>query len=446
MERIDIFILVSLVCCLPLVFVALDTRNILTAPALFAYGALVLMLPQYYVASTVEWRVSEEAYLIYTFVVISCTLAFYIGYYLRPRHAAATRSPRSGAPMLLAEDKLFKFGLVVGGLGLLGAILLGPANEVEVWRGWPVYYYTLSKFVYPGLTLLVFSAFLRPTQAKLVIIGILLIVPIYQAVFLGRRSALLGTPLLFLVPLMHFFPRYRPSALLFFGSSLLALIIVYAVPFWREEFVHGGHLDAISRTTISEVIDAFINPANKKTLETIDSMNLTLVYYLTNGFEWGAGVYDQLIQNYFAGSIFGRELKQSLMFGGGPDSESTVRLIGTEIAFYTGKSAFADLYTQFSFLTPGVFFAIGRIFRRICDRVLLYRDDRAALILAAFASIPLSLSWSQITVNLTLELPKILIMLYALRYCSREAQMGRPWQARQRGQRPPSAQGGRAHR
>lgn len=414
------FYMIVLAASVGLIWGLRDTRRVIEAPFLYAFGMSILMIPQYFVTVIDPSRVPDEAFLVYSMMIMLCSALFYWGYFganKRPRGRSRLRSRH-----VIDADRLFSYGLVVAMIGTVGSLQLQSFGEIDEWRGWPVYWYTLSKFTLPGVTMILISYAQSRKFIFLVAALLLSIFPFLTVLDAGRRSMTMMLPVIYLLPIMIYNVRWKPPRFAIVVFMALAFVIVYAFPYWRGEFAGRRYLAVVAEYPISFIMTDIFSAGSGKTLETIDSMILTGAHFSLDYYEWGMTLYNQLVQNYVPRGLVGSEFKDSLRWGSGIGLGWTAEVYGIEVAYYTGKSAYSEVFGQFGFLGSAVFFFIGRVFRLVRDAIVTSGDGRAIIFLCFFIQVPASLAWSQFLLGLVLSLPNIFVMLLAFRFCVRKVE------------------------
>ncbi len=396
-----------------------NTRRIIKAPFLYAVGMALIICPQFYVATYNPWRVPDQAFRIFSIMVVLCTIALYWGHSKAGRAIIRQSYSPPSYRWAIDDNRLFCLGLFISLIGTFGAVQLRSLGEIEgLWRGWPVYWHTLSTLVLPGISLLLISYFQSKKLYRLVLALCFSFFPFQAIVVLGRRSATFTLPFIYLFPLLLYKPKLRIPRWAVAGSLVLALIVVYAFPYWRGEFKEGRYLDVIRERPASEIVSDMFSGEQDNTLEVVDAMILTGAYYETNRYGFGIDrVYNSLVHRYVPGELIGRELKASLFLGEGVSKDWVSEVYGIPVAFYTAKTAFSEVFGEFSFFGCILFFYTGYFFCRAHHAATYYFDGRAIIFLCFFITFPAGLSYGSMLNYMVTQLPSILIMLFAFKWC-----------------------------
>jgi hypothetical protein len=414
-ERALYFFIIVILTLAGLAWGLLDTRRVIEAPFLYAMGSALILLPQLYVAASQGVRVPDQAYLVFCIMVILCTLALYLGYSVSPRQASKKTNHKK---LLIVEpNQLYILGFVTAIAGSVGVFELGTLGTITAWRGWPVYWVTLSTFIVPGITLMMVAYICSPNLWKLLPVLLFTYVPLTAIFEYGRRSSALTLPLVFAIPLLLYRRNLRiPRWLIVLGLTC-AFFVVYAFPVWRDHFKEHNYVQLFRDHPPSEIFDNLFADSRTDPLEITDGMIVTGATYARSSYEWGAGFYNMVIQNYVPGSLIGYDLKNSLFVGNGIGQGWVTEVYNIPVASYTSKSGFQDLFSQFSFLGCLITYLIGREFRRAHEAATQKRDARAIIFLCFFASIPAGIAYAPLTIVVALSLPEVLLMLVAFKWC-----------------------------
>jgi len=419
LDRIIWLIVISILTFAGLFWGLKDTRRIIEAPFLYATGLVLILLPQLYVTVNSPWRVPKEAFWVFCTMVVACSIAFYAGYFLNLKKS---RKPKRSAIRRVVRDKrLFKLGLFIGALGIVGYLQLyrlGGLTEIKVWRGWPVYWYTLSRLVLPGITMMLISYVQSKKIERLVLVLLFTIFPLLDILTAGRRSMTIELPIIYILPFLIYNRKIRIPRWAVCGAMILAFIVVYAFPYWRNEFKYGRYSQAVQDKPLSTIMSEMFSPQSDKVLEIVDGMIVTGAHYRLGRYEWGINaLYNSLIELYVPGSLVGYDLKKSLKIGRDAGIGWVTQAYGIPVATYTAKSGFADLFAQYSFLGAVIMFFIGKLFRGVRDAVVYRFDGRAIIFLCFFITLPASVAYGAILEGIMNELPTIAIMIFSFSWC-----------------------------
>jgi len=399
-----------------------NTRRIIQAPFVYAVGMLIILCPQLYVAANRSY-IPDEAFTVFCIMVLACTIALYIGY-TSPRR---NNSNYQGEKWIINDRKLFYFGICISSIGFIGTFQISQMGEIQEWRGWAVYWITLSILIVPGISLILIAALKSKRWLWLLPALFFSYAPLAAILFHGRRSASLTLPLVYLLPFLIFYPKFRISRWAVLIFVVLAFVITYAFPYWRGQFQYGNYLQVVEQVPLNVVIDRLFSTDSNQVLEIVDGMITTGAHFRLSNYGLGfTQIYNRLIESYVPGSIIGQDFKDSLRIGTGISVDWVQQAYGIRVAFYTAKSAYTELFGEFSFLGCLVFFAVGRWFRQIYEAMTYRFDGRAIIFMCFFIALPASLPYSALISQLIRQLPIILIMLLCFKLCLRKINANQP--------------------
>ena len=392
----------------------IDTKRIIQAPFLYAIGMLLILCPQLYIATFNSWRVPDEAFEIFCIMVVLCTIAFYWGYGSPPKSKDEENTKR----WVIDDNRLFQLGLFVASLGSVGTIQISLMGEVQEWRGWAVYWVTLAKFIVPGISLILISFFQSKKKERLIFALIFSISPLMAIFGAGRRSATLTLPLVYLLPWLFYNPKARVPRWTVILFVIFGFIVAYAFPYWRGQFQYGNYVGVIQERPLSVIVEEMFSPDGDRVLEIIDGMITTGAHYRLENYGWGwRRIYNMLIELYVPGGLIGRDLKDSLRIGTGVGIDWVTEAYNIPVAFYTAKSAYTELFGEFSFYGSAVFFLVGRWYRQIYDAITHRFDGRAIIFMCFFGAFPAGFPYGAMIAGWLTQLPQVAVMLFAFHWC-----------------------------
>tara|TARA_R110002049_G_scaffold4601_4_gene31856 strand:- start:86232 stop:87437 length:1206 start_codon:yes stop_codon:yes gene_type:complete len=364
----------------------------------------------------------------YTFFAIGCIIACVLGYSREPEFHDSPRSTSS-----IDIEKVGWIAIATSMLGLAGMVALSIYIQVigvrGLWTGWPVYLYTLSKFVFPGL-ILVRMLYFVTFDFKYRIWSFVLVAPILiQAFQNGRRS---WTFLLlfawFLPAVMAGRVRLRPV----YGVLALvgAFFVVTLFPAYRDYARKEGYAvmwQHVKERPPSEVLDHYFS--GKQTLEIRDAVVLTSIVRENQLYSYGVRMLNGMIQNYVPGSLIGHDAKDGLKFSAPKyeafenDIQVTDGFQGGSVKFYTAKTGFFDSYAEFSYFGVLLYFALGYWFRRVEDLCFVKKDLRGVLFMCFLGFLPAAVVYDEWKNVLSLYLPTTFILFLCIYFGTSEESM-----------------------
>ena len=423
-ERAVYFVVMVILTLIGLIWGLIDTRRVIEAPFLYATGMALILCPQLYLVTLDSSRVPDQAFWVFSSMVVLCTVALYLGYFPRPSHRP--RKGPSAHARTVNHVRLYALGLGSALAGAFGAYNISAMGTITEWRGWAVYWYSLSCFIVPGITLMLIAYVHARKVSYLLPIVVFSLQPFLTVTDAGRRAATLTLPLVYALPFLLYKKNFRIPRWAIPAGLVLAFIVVYAFPVWRDRFKSHDYVDVVESHPLSEIIENTFNQDSNKPLEIADGMIVTGATYQTGSYQWGViSLYNQLIEGYVPGSLIGRDLKDSMRIGEGLNNDWVTNVYGIPVAYYTAKSGYTDLFTQFSFLGSFVMYWIGKGFRKANDAAVLNRDARAVIFLCFFFSFPASIAYTSLIYSVVTQIPQIALMLVAFRWCTSKSKVHR---------------------
>ena len=326
----------------------------------------------------------------------------------------------------IATEKLGQIAIATSCLGMAGMLALNIYLHLVgvngLWTGWPVYLYTLSKLVIPGLILVRLLYFLT-YEIKYRLWSLALVIPILVQAFLNGRRAWT-----FLLIFAWFLPavmvgRFRLRPLYGLAAIAIAFLVFTLFPAYRNYAHEDGYAamwQEVQNRPPTEVLANFFS--GEQTLELRDAVVLTGIVKEFKLHSFGVRILNRVIQHYVPGSLIGRELKESLKFATPQysDYENKMQIkneyAGGDVKFYTAKTGFFDSYAEFSIFGVALYFILGMVFRRAENLCFDQWDLRGVLFMCLLGFLPGAVAYDEWANVLTLYLPSTFIFLMCLRY------------------------------
>ena len=391
-----------------------DTRRTIQAPFLYATGLGLIVAPQVYVAVVNPWRVPDQAFEAFCLMVVLCSAAMYAGYVSRARPAGT-----APARFYIDDRRLFTVAMLVGCAGVLGSLQLWRMGNVVEWRGWPVYWATLSRLNLAGIALLLYC-YTRSGKVHQLLLALLICVfPASEIFNSGRRTASLLLPVTLIAPFVLSGKLRIPRGAVLLGL-FFAFIVIYAFPYWRDRFGEDAYVDIVRDVPLSQVIAELFAPGSRKVLEIIDAMLLVGAHDITGKFSYGlAALYNNIVEHYVPGSLLGHAWKDGLRLGEGVSIDWVRELYPVGVAYYTAKTGFSDLFGEFYYFGAIVVFFVGRLFAAVACRARYERNPRAEIFLCLFLAFPGIIPYSPFFFFISTQLPQLAIFAFVSVFCIR---------------------------
>lgn len=412
-------ILFIIVCFGVVIWAIQEPRRLLSCPFQVAGTCIFFVLPQLFVlqhATHLAPRSGVDKYTIYSSI---CVVATFIGYTMKT--SASVVSHRK-----VDEQSLYRLAMFVALMGLMGEVALAyyltQIGVTGLWRGWPVYLYTLSKLVIPGLVVFRTMTLMYRRQ-KYALWSYLLLIPISIHAFgFGRRSWLFMLVFSWFLPmvLMRKIKMKRSYAL---TGIVIAFLVIVMFPAYRSQIRSVGYVEiakVLRDRPPSQVLRHYFS--GKQTLEVRDACVLTSVVDNSGEHSFGSRLVNGIIKQYFPGGLLGHELKKALMLPV-PDYEKLeqqlqmrTRHTGGEVRYYTSKTGFFFSYAEFWWFGTLLYFFMGRIYRRIEDACYSHQSSEAVLTLAFIGFIPAAVVYGEWHFVLAIYLPAIALVFVTKKY------------------------------
>jgi hypothetical protein len=389
----------------------IDTRRVIQAPFLYAVGMLLILCPQLYIAA--NRNLPDEAFWVFSLMVVLCSIALYWGY------SSGTKTRNNNKyRWVINDDRAFQLGLFAASIGTIGTVQIITMGEIKDWRGWPVYWITLAKFIVPGISLILISFIQSKKPTRLIYAIFFSLSPLSSIFLAGRRSATLTLPLVYLLPWLIYNPKIRISRLAILGFIFFAFVVAYAFPYWRSQFKYGNYWEIIQNYPLAQIIEEMFSSDSEKVLEIVDGIVTAGAHYQLSNYGLGwTKIYNGLVQNYVPGGLIGQDIKDALRFGDGIDLDWISQAYGIPVASYTAKSAYTELFGEFSFFGCAVLFYVGKWFRQLYDATIYQFDGRAIIFMCFFIALPTSIAYGALIDGLITQIPQISVMLLAFKWC-----------------------------
>jgi hypothetical protein len=414
-ERAICFFIILAATLVGVVWGLIVTRRVIEAPFLYAVGMLLILCPQLYmVAGPHAWRVPTEAYWVFNIMAVLCTVALYLGYFPKPRERVSRK--RLGEVWTIDPKRLYTLGFITAVVGQGAAYkYVSVANQAT--RGWPTYWITLSGFLIPGITLMLIAYVHKPTRLRLIPIVLFSYYPMTWIVEGGRRSATLVLPIIYILPFLLYKKKFHIPRLAIVGGLVVAFVVAYAFPTWRLAWKEHEYLQSFRDYPLTEVLANTFSENTRTPTEIGDGMIVTGARFQLGNYEYGMSIYNMLVQDFVPGTLIGYDRKDALRVGAGVSHDWVQEVYGIPVKFYTAKSGYEDVFSEFSFLGCIIFYWIGKGFRRAHDAATLRNDGRAVIFLCFFVSFPATLAYGSLVFTVIGTLPTIVYMFLAFRWC-----------------------------
>lgn len=415
------FLIFFALCLATVAWAFAHPTRLLSLPFLMAGTGLFWVVPQLYVLSTYGQPEDLKNSSAFVYYVICCYLAAYIGFGFYSPRASVVR-------MDLDPDMFTRLAWVTSILGGVGVLLLNFyfwkfGAPKGLWTGWPVYFYTLSKLVIPGVVFFRLL-YLRYRNIKHQYLAILVSIPILIMVLIhGRRAWTFMLVFAWIVPavLVGSFKLRRWHATV---GIIGAFFVVSLFPAYRSEVIRNGWsglVKVVQEKSPGQVLERYLS--TKQTSEIREAMNVFSAIRHDPRPGLGRRFSNSIVHGYLPGSLIGRGLKSKLKFRVDEYEECVARArswgylsSAAKQSFYTAKTGFVDSFAEFWYLGVILYLVMGRIFRGIYHRAFVECDARGMIALAFVGFFPASVVYGEWSFMLPTMLPTIILCWVSCKY------------------------------
>jgi hypothetical protein len=396
-------------------------ENMLAFPFIFGSALTVYLCPQIGICLMRPELIPEDTAKWMLLYSCAATAVAYAGFF-------SFRDPMRRYRVSVVPSRLSTVGSAVILAGIIGEVLLlrllaqyeAQGVKTIVWQGWPVYLYTLTRLILPGIALVWISILIKRTPLSVILLIVGLAGASYMAFVAGRRSYIFWVPFVMVGP--YFVVRQiKPNRLLGAMAVLAAPFIFLLVPAYRNAF--RGDFEnlrtAIADRPPSEVFERYVS--GQQTLEAVDSILIFGAYLKCGEYGWGRGFYNSLVQSYVPSNLIGKEFKQSLFLETPAPAQLVLRAYGGRFKtrYYLATSGFSDSFAEFSFFGLILYFVLGRIFAITHAGMRGQRDFRAVIFFMLFGLLPAQLVYGQWTFFFGTSMIAAAIYWFISRNCMR---------------------------
>ncbi|MGF1572257.1 MAG: hypothetical protein ACFCU1_04225 [Sumerlaeia bacterium] len=284
-------------------------------------------------------------------------------------------------------QKLFQVNLVFLLIGMLSGIYLINLNVEGAWYGLPVYILFLARFLRPAVVVHLTVTILKTTKAKIIILFMTLSFLLY-AILIGRRSEF-GFLFLYTVATFHFLKGWNvPRSALPVGL-VLSLIIINVIPTIRDDFREGDY-SGFFTVNYNEVLNNYFS--GDKRNEIIESAYTLAAYERSGEAAWGAGIWNQLVNQYVPRGILGAEFKDALrLYSPDPSEIRKQYSDNTEFYYYLSPVGYTSAFMEFRYFAFLFFLFFGMLSKLLYELAIKTNNLFWMMVYTIFSiSIPLS--------------------------------------------------------
>lgn len=344
-----------------LVFLFSAVHVLYIFPKVLALSESSTPAAQYFRASGVTFTVS--------YMALACYLATVLTYsFLAPRGGLAYGI--NGIANF--SRRLRRFALFIGGLGLLGFFGLmlrsgglqnyffGLAFYQQELTGITVWLIFLSRFIYPAIAAMALIAALRPNRLTLILLAVLALFPLMNVVFLFRRSDMVYLGFI-AIHVLIMSGRMRVNRIVALASIAVFAVLITLFPYFRQQSiatVTGWNYRTAEMSIRDRIADSFEVSEDDEIVRAASTID---VAYRSGRLEFGAFIWNSMVNQFVPATLVGAEAKRSLLLGQGWSSDRAQSYFDQEDFFYVAPMGFAQAYEQFGPFGWIIFAGLGAL-------------------------------------------------------------------------------------
>jgi hypothetical protein len=329
----------------------------------FKFPFLLIMTFSIMILPTLTYNVNsastfpDEEYNLMCFNILCCLLAGCLGYEAwKPKITPSTWE--------LNLTRLNKITLVFIIIGIASGIYLFTLNVEAGWYGLPVYVLFLARFLRPAMVIQLTLTIVKRTTEKLIILGITICFLLY-ALLIGRRSEF-GIFFLYTTTIFHFLKGWNIPRWLLPVGLVASIVILNVVPTIRGDFKKADYSGFLTVDYSYELNNYF---SGKTRNEIIESAYTIAAYERSGQAGWGAGIWNQLVNQYIPRGILGETFKNSMRLKA-PDPAMIRRQHSAKKTFYFYLSpvGYTSAFMEFRYFAFMFFFFFGMIAKYLYEQ------------------------------------------------------------------------------
>ncbi len=370
-----LLVVLSLSCFTLLGWGLLKRENLYQYPFLVGSLFSILILPQAVSLFTNKddtsyIQVSSESLNRMLIMSILCLLCSSLGYLIPiPKQYLLKQD------FHLSPRKLIKISILYVAAGILFSLYIsrnvGYAVDGTSTGIITILIFFLRGFLYLGLPIVLAYSFKEISARTLLLLPFALSVPVYQAIFLGRRSSLF-TVVMAIILALFFSRRLLINRSTVCLGIVAALIINVNITAYRSYLI-SGQVTTLQRTSfIENSIGYFTKP--QASLELRNAILLADYSVSQSAYGLGTLYWDRLIFYFFPAQLLGAEQKQSLQFGITPGRDELTDQFSYVIPYGTTNTAMGEAFTQFDYFGCLLFALFAWLCKVIWFRMIVWNS------------------------------------------------------------------------
>jgi hypothetical protein len=314
-------------------------------------------------------------------VMIMCSLCAFmcwLGYQFPVTQSPL--SPHSKPPMQFSSERLLFGAVVYAVIGLtFWALILNRPEGQELngqSTGIVTIYFFLADLLQIGLVVILLEALRKPKFMNIVLLVFAAAMPVYRAVFFGRREETFFIVSVF--ALAFYFVRRKSVPRL--GAILgifLATLIIFNIGTYRRAMSENRPEMILEMNPLENVFN-LIEGKEKKPSPELRSAALLIETTVTSGkYGLGTGYWDRLIFRWFPAQFFGADFKRGLQLSLAK-YEVDSKYVFDKYSFFVPEGAtttgIGDTFSQFDYLGSAIFALIGILFKYLWSRAIYHQS------------------------------------------------------------------------
>jgi len=336
-----------------------DKTKYYQLPVIFSVTTLALIVPSLFSNLFSTTILSETEYNIYTFNIILCLLASYIGF-----------NTKSNIILKNSKYNINKILVIVLPFFLIGFFISFFVLKAEefgsVFGGMFAILLFFGRMIRPAAIIIFFIHLIKPRKITLILLIIWVLVPLRFIIISGRRSEFFLLAITILLPLF-FIKNYIPSRKLLVIGGIFGFLAFFILPLTRQ-YTKKGDYESIKNIDVFQDISSYNK--GEKTNEVFEAaINMNLVFQ-NNGYSYGGLYVNKFINQFVSSTFFGDGAKEKFRLYQFDFENSRNKVVHTKGGYknYLAPSGYTDSFYDFGFLAFIPFYIFARISRKIWDQ------------------------------------------------------------------------------
>lgn len=363
----ELLLLIFAFICAGLVFWGLAHRErIYQYPFFMGATFIAFILPQAIALVNNPGLIPERA--IQRVLIMSCLCAAmcWIGYQVPVHYSQSNRL----FLLSLLDAKRLKIGAALYvGISLVFWSLIYSLPQGRAISGLSTgiitVYFFFANLLNIGITILLLETMKKPILANLVMLLVSVGMPIYRAIFFGRREETFFILLAFPLALYFVYKRTLPKALAIFGI-IFAIVVIFSISQYRSAIAEG-RWDLVDQINPVEILQTTITEQNSESAFELRNAALLIDSTIKTGrYGWGTSYWDRLIFRFVPAQFLSPKFKKNLKFDIADyqvDRKELYKNYNYKSPLGATSTGIGDTFTQFDYLGSLVFALMAVFFK-----------------------------------------------------------------------------------